>query len=344
MKNKGFTLVELLAVIVILAIILAIAVPIISSLIENSKKNSLENSGKLIFNALKLKQLEEDLFNPTTIDENTISSLLNIDNNNIKKLSVCQMNGETNIILAGKNQWEGYTLSGTASNLVLNEGIVLYLDPANCDGYPGTGTTIYDLSGNDNNGSMTNGLTISDDGMKSMLFDGSDDYLNVGNGSTLKLPYNVTISAWIKIGADASEVAYRSITGQVTPNRNYNFYVRGNGVGQWSLHLSHQINNTSTIRGSLTGSTLSNNTWYQVVGIISLANNGSQIYYLNGSKIYEATNLGFTTINTFDSERWIGKADNFFKGNIGIIQIHSRALSSEEILQNYNATKGRYGL
>ncbi|MEF2690303.1 MAG: type II secretion system protein, partial [Bacilli bacterium] len=47
-KKKGFTLVELLAVIVILAVILVIAVPQIMSVIESARKGSIESTAKLI--------------------------------------------------------------------------------------------------------------------------------------------------------------------------------------------------------------------------------------------------------------------------------------------------------
>jgi type IV pilus assembly protein PilA len=57
-NKKGFTLVELLAVIVILAIILAIAVPSISSMIANSKKNSFEANVKMIITSISYKLLE----------------------------------------------------------------------------------------------------------------------------------------------------------------------------------------------------------------------------------------------------------------------------------------------
>lgn len=57
-NNKGFTLVELLAVIVILAIILAIAVPGISKIIEGSKKGAFEADAKMLITGINYKNLE----------------------------------------------------------------------------------------------------------------------------------------------------------------------------------------------------------------------------------------------------------------------------------------------
>ncbi len=72
--KKGFTLVELLAVIVILAIILAIAIPAITSLINNAKINAFESDAKMVLKAIEYKMLEVDDYDPTTINEINIES------------------------------------------------------------------------------------------------------------------------------------------------------------------------------------------------------------------------------------------------------------------------------
>ena len=72
MNKKAFTLVELLAVIVILAIILAISIPSISSVIDNSEKSSFVSSTKLLINAVKIKLLEDETFDITTINKSNL--------------------------------------------------------------------------------------------------------------------------------------------------------------------------------------------------------------------------------------------------------------------------------
>ena len=114
--KKGFTLVELLAVIVILAIILAIAVPTISSLINNSKTNTIGSSAKMILNAIRLKELEDPSFDATTINETNLSTL-NISNTDYKSVLVKKINGENYITLVGQNKFEGYTASGTKTDV-----------------------------------------------------------------------------------------------------------------------------------------------------------------------------------------------------------------------------------
>ena len=67
--NNGFTLVELLAVIVILAVILAIAVPGISNMIESSKRSAFEADAKMVLKASELKMLEDKTFDPLIVNE-----------------------------------------------------------------------------------------------------------------------------------------------------------------------------------------------------------------------------------------------------------------------------------
>jgi hypothetical protein len=60
---------------------------------------------------------------------------------------------------------------------IVTDGLVLNLDAAKVDSYPGTGTTWRDLSGNNNNGTLTNGPTFSGIGKQAaIVFDGVDDY------------------------------------------------------------------------------------------------------------------------------------------------------------------------
>jgi type IV pilus assembly protein PilA len=66
-KIKGFTLVELLAVIVILAIILAIAVPSITGITNTASRDTFIENGKLIIKAIEYKALQDSSFDPTTL-------------------------------------------------------------------------------------------------------------------------------------------------------------------------------------------------------------------------------------------------------------------------------------
>lgn len=228
------------------------------------------------------------------------------------------------------------------SNIV-RSGLVLHLDASifNTVTY---GTTWFDLSGNGNNGTLTNGPTYSSIDGGIINFDGVDDYTNLGSPVSLRITQNVTISTWINVQAADIETVYRAIFGNASSQRNYNFYVLGNGAGSWCMHLSNSFDgNTTPYQGSLSDFVLQRNIWYNVVGIIRPDNN-THNYYVNGVLINSITTDPMGSLTTTTSEYWVGRSDTFFNGRVSIMQIYNRALTATEIAHNYNVTKGRFGL
>ena len=121
-KKKGFTLVELLSVIVILAVILVIAVPQIMSVIESARKGSIESTAKLIAEGAER--------------EYTNRKILGKDTNNIECSDVSSMNsndygtcvitfdnrGKATVKVTGKGKFEGYTCNGDSINMECVKG------------------------------------------------------------------------------------------------------------------------------------------------------------------------------------------------------------------------------
>jgi len=119
--KKGFTLVELLAVIVILAVILVIAVPGISNVLNSSKKSAFESNGKMIIKAVDLKRETESNFNVSNINIDNMSSEAGIDNTNYKLLKLGIINDSVYVEVLGKNEWEGLGGYGTKTDLTVIE-------------------------------------------------------------------------------------------------------------------------------------------------------------------------------------------------------------------------------
>ena len=120
---------------------------------------------------------------------------------------------------------------------IVTNGLVLNLDAAKTDSYPGTGTTWRDLSGNNNNGTLTNGPTytgVSKDA--AIVFDGVDDYVDCGNNSTVNLNSSFTINCWVKISPTAPSSSGKGIVGKYT----------GNTANRSYLLLYDGINNLTT--------------------------------------------------------------------------------------------------
>jgi prepilin-type N-terminal cleavage/methylation domain-containing protein len=128
MRKNGFTLVELLAVIVVFGIILVIAIPSIINIISDATMDALESDAKMVLKQLEYEQLKDSNFNATTINTNTITNL-SLSNSNYDYLKV-GMNGESPyIFIRGKNKWNGLVACGTADSiLVYKVGSINYCE------------------------------------------------------------------------------------------------------------------------------------------------------------------------------------------------------------------------
>ena len=116
MKKKAFTLVELLAVIVVLAVILAIAIPSITNIIASSKKASFKSDARFILDQTRIELSKNDTFDPTTINMDTLGNY-NISNENYDLMSVSMIDSKPYIYVVGKNKWDGYKACGTYNNM-----------------------------------------------------------------------------------------------------------------------------------------------------------------------------------------------------------------------------------
>jgi prepilin-type N-terminal cleavage/methylation domain-containing protein len=127
MKKEGFTLVELLAVIVILANILSIAVPDISKIIRNTTNKAFESDVKMLIKAIEYKILEDDSFNITSIDIVNLQSELDVSADNYLAVDVELVNEEPYVTVVGKEKWIGLTAFGTLHNLNVTSTASIYL-------------------------------------------------------------------------------------------------------------------------------------------------------------------------------------------------------------------------
>jgi hypothetical protein len=228
----------------------------------------------------------------------------------------------------------------TGPNIV-KDGLVLYLDAANQKSYPGSGTTWNDLSGNGNNGTLVNGPTFDSVNNGSIVFDGVNDEITLPQSSVIKnLTTNFTISTFVKFNTSGGQ---------------YGIFTKGDNLTSgWTLYLRQGpqfafigYNTAGTSSGVIATPSggVQQNIWYNVV----YTYNGSSVLgYINAEPKASATLSSFTFRDTGNIPI-IGKdtslaAPGYWNGNIAQASIYNRALSAEEVLQNYNATKSRYGL
>lgn len=229
---------------------------------------------------------------------------------------------------------------------IITNGLVLHLDAAQLRSYPTTGTTWTDLSGNGNNGTLTNGPTFDSGNGGSIVFDGTNDYVDMG--STFKFNnINITYEFWFKVTDNIN--SYRDIIMQASSDQsNYLSVVKArSGLFNGSVYMGFQGNN---VVSNLTGSQILNIV-VNYTAVLSLESGFYKMYlYRNGILENQLT----TSISSYNMNSWpnfqtrIGGGTSTypepFKGDIYIGRGYNRALSATEVLQNYNATKSRFGL
>lgn len=226
---------------------------------------------------------------------------------------------------------------------IVTNGLVLNLDAAKKDSYPGSGTAWRDISGFQNNGTLTNGPTFDSANGGSIVFDGINDYVEVVRSTNYDFNQtnSFTIVGWFFINSTTTNSPYLGKWGSNSIS-NGSYLLWTGGITGNRLVFSVALG-TSTIAS--TPPVLYNfNQWNYFVGVY-VSGTRLESYLNNGNA--NITNYTGNINNPTNVNLRIGKFDatpETFNGGVSSVQIYNRALTSEEILQNYNAIKGRFGL
>ena len=222
------------------------------------------------------------------------------------------------------------------ANTIVQQGLVLNLDAGNPYSYGGSGTTIYDVSPTALSWTGSN-VTYNSDPVKYFSYNGSNSWLQSSTSAAFDTQ-TITMECWF----------YTSVVVQ-----NGFLFEKGAVNSQYSMFLNQgDVFYFRTIGGTIsngdltfTSSTyLTANVWNHV---ICTYNGSIKIIYVNGVQVASVNASG--TLNTGQTNQYIGKygdaGNNYpFNGRIGESRVYNIALSAAQVLQNYNATKGRFGL
>lgn len=231
---------------------------------------------------------------------------------------------------------------GNKSSIV-TDNLVYQIDPSNTLSYPGSGTTVTDISGQGNTATLVNGAAFSSN---QFSFDGVNDIINITHSASLNLGQAFTVGAWVRANA----------LGNTTDPFGANI----NAIGNRQIIYSTRVNNTAgCFQLELTGTTVSitgvgtfvisagtiaANTWYYIV--YARDGSGSGTIYINGVAQTPSTTTAYTFVDNSDTKQIGGGGSTGtgqpFNGRIGDLHLYRRALSQQEILQNYSATSSKY--
>lgn len=228
-------------------------------------------------------------------------------------------------------------------------GLILYLDAANIKSYPGTGTVWTDLSGNGNTGTLINGPTFNSNNGGSIVFDGSNDYIELASPGSKW--------SWTPTGAGNNTLTFEFWVKSTDTAGDY-VSKPWNGNGEYNYEISH--NNWSTIVGaqshSLAFTSLATGNWEHIVAMVTPT---QKAIYRNGVINANFTNhnitvntptsgnasapLSIMTLYPYGTGVW-SYPTHAITGNLSNLKIYNRILTDREVAANFNALRGRFGL
>lgn len=223
---------------------------------------------------------------------------------------------------------------------VVPNGLVFNVDPGNFYSYPKYVSSVADLKGNAT-GTMGGNLSLSSTAGGTFLLDGNADYVDFGKSPTNFPTGDMSVFLWVR----PSSFTYGW---NIILTKWFTDYAGNGGYSDFHYAIypsgaNYYQNLYTTTQSNLFGSTaLSLNTWYQMGFTIS---NGSMQMYINGA--LDGVARANSRTNYTQSYLWLGEARagvGGFIGNIGSVQIYNRGITFDEVFQNYNATKHKYGL
>ena len=234
-------------------------------------------------------------------------------------------------------------MSNIHSPNVVTNGIVACWDAGSRASYPGAGTTITDLAaveGGVSNGTLTDGPTFDSANLGSIDFDGTDDYIDVGNGGKLQITSVITLATWFRTDDDGNGTMVAKWSGG---ERGYK--MRINGGQTQTLFSSNGSSNTVTLTDP---STSNDNVWHYAVA----TNDGSggantALLYIDGILVDSET--GTASIHNSTADVHIGDQDEDgnaqpYDGLIAHVAIYNVSLYAEHVAQNYHALRKRFGV
>ena len=212
---------------------------------------------------------------------------------------------------------------------IVKDGLVFWVDAMNDNSYPETGIRLVDLSGNNNNVTLVNGPTFDTVNGGSIVFDGTNDLATASNATSINsFTTGMTINVWTKINA-----GFVNFDGIITKTN-------GTGTNGWAFFYNNNnvrfyVNSTATAAtSSFTTADTTPVNW------TCIYNGANVILYKNGI----LNNVGASlTASVSNSGGTMQFAPNL-PANLYTVQIYNKALSANEVSQNYNATRTRFGL
>jgi hypothetical protein len=222
---------------------------------------------------------------------------------------------------------------------IITDGLLFALDAANTKSYPSTGTTAYSLIGSSNS-TLINGVGFDNNNGGSWDLDGSNDYITLPDSLTsLHGGTEASLVMWVKLDTNSYGSAQSGIiqlSGYTSTNGNLYWYSNG--------YTYLDIFRTDRVSQVWSNTVIDPRKWHMLTVTTTPGTNGWKAY-LNNTLQKQVT--GQSTVSVIDGLNGglsLGRNSNsrVLKGNIATMKLYNKALSADEVAQNYNATKERF--
>lgn len=241
---------------------------------------------------------------------------------------------------------------------IVKDGLVLNLDAAKKDSYPGSGTTWFDISGNGNHFTLYNGVGFSTANGGSLTFDGTNDYAASNNNIDLSSYSYVAVEVFYKSNVTSPNAMLFEHTANWNTNTGgFGLAINTNGNAD-AANINHTNHRTGSIAvlGIARNYLVTDNTvWNNNLNLYSgLSDSTGRLTYVNSTLTSFTATGGYptTTVTTAggvfaNAVFYIGSRGgtiSYLNGSIGSLKIYGFKVNASQVTQNYNALKGRYGL
>ena len=224
---------------------------------------------------------------------------------------------------------------------IVTTNLVAWYDPADSVSYPGSGTTISNLASASLPGTMSN-ITYTN---PYFAYNGTSSTLSVADAATLEPGTgDFSLEAWVYYSTitGSSRVIVSKTDGGLAADWSYGIRTISNGSTYF------EVGNGTTSVTSPTF-TVTTGQWYQVVGVWTNVASNSIALYVNG--VSQGSNShSFASVKNSTRPMFFGSFDGgatfgqWFNGRMGVARIYNTALTGAQVLQNFNADRGTYGI
>ena len=220
-----------------------------------------------------------------------------------------------------------YYIMESRNEDIVTDKLVLEVDFSKKSSYPTSGTTVYDLSGNNFTGTLQNGVGFNSSD-EVATFDGSNDQIEITNSSNFgNFTWSNGLSLVVIYKVDpanfTSNGQYRALLGVGSGTRSFNYYLRRNSAGNLQFHFS------ALGYGSLSNTYAADSSKYYVATFVQQSN-GTGTYYLDNTSIGSHSQNNVIPSYSSTYSQYIGRADNLTAGNIAKVLIYNKPLSESE--------------